>query len=608
MTLSSIELISINNKTQNNLSSNRELKKLLKNVQQNSDYPVNTQDERFHSQKDINYFDTHTEEYITKFTGYFKYFPPWVQSLIFVLALLSLTGFYIFIDHGRQSKWFDHSDDTTARINLIPFRNVEITSVSAILLYCFGSSIILNSIGYKFFLNQHDARFDYCGKLVDTTFSLYSRPNSSLANFEYPTPNFWFKDEEQSNATLLTGADPYVGIKNFFRILPYLIIFTSFFTLVISYGNISRQCKNYNFPLHQRYIIRILMSAPIYSVLCLLSLVFYQHFFIWQTLRDFYEAYTGDNEIKQLLSLVSYLDEETKSSLSGFSSLLKSKKKKENLQIYLKERKKFYTIFGGINLFSYNPTVSSFLINTEKYILLFIFWKLITTVSINIMNILNVYCMKFTSIAKLTIFFLKFLGVIATNAVNLLALNGHPCFVGRGLENQHIRAKMWSILFLINSVFYQTVFISIFFTAGFSYYPETLSRIIPATPRWSYVEIQEALNNILIIFEMFWLSIFYSFAFPSYLYQPSSNPLKLRKIGLENKGIDEKYRRNLNQKGNLKGFLAFFEAFHFLSDFLKFIKHTRDFGIAFGKEDNRFHNFEEDASDVSSLNQSSVVN
>lgn len=81
---------------------------------------------------------------------------------------------------------------------------------------------------------------------------------------------------------------------------------------------IYRHCTNYNYPLHQRYIIRILFIVPIYGVFTSMSLLLHNHYFLWTVFRDFYEAYAvysfywlvryylGDSKELQLKTLEFY--------------------------------------------------------------------------------------------------------------------------------------------------------------------------------------------------------------------------------------------------------------------------------------------------------------
>jgi len=61
--------------------------------------------------------------------------------------------------------------------------------------------------------------------------------------------------------------------------------------VAVSFGLIYLHLKNYTKPQQQRYIIRILVMVPIYSVDTWLSLLFYKYSVFFDVVRDCYEAY-----------------------------------------------------------------------------------------------------------------------------------------------------------------------------------------------------------------------------------------------------------------------------------------------------------------------------
>lgn len=56
----------------------------------------------------------------------------------------------------------------------------------------------------------------------------------------------------------------------------------AFLAILISCKTLYDHSTHYNYPLQQRYVIRILMVVPIYAILTLASLLLYKHFFFGQ--------------------------------------------------------------------------------------------------------------------------------------------------------------------------------------------------------------------------------------------------------------------------------------------------------------------------------------
>lgn len=149
-------------------------------------------------------------------------------------------------------------------------------------------------------------------------------------------------------------------------------------SVVISLINVRKHCKNYNYPLQQRYIIRILFLIPVYSILTLCSLILYRHYTFWLMIRDFYEGYAvysfywllryylGDTEGLQTETIKAHQYHEAVEEMARFSEIESTgkrlgyfkQKKKASIQEFLDTGRKKFDMpgVGEIPYLRFNPT------------------------------------------------------------------------------------------------------------------------------------------------------------------------------------------------------------------------------------------------------------
>lgn len=90
-------------------------------------------------------------------------------------------------------------------------------------------------------------------------------------------------------------------------------------------------------------------------------------------------------------------------------------------------------------------------------VLLYVFWKLIVTIFVVLMNSFNVYCgllnlyteTQFLSAGNFSVLVINFFGVFfAVGAVYTLAVNSHHAMAGRGVETPQCETKVLSYLII----------------------------------------------------------------------------------------------------------------------------------------------------------------
>ena len=225
-------------------------------------------------------------------------------------------------------------------------------------------------------------------------------------------------------------------------------------------------------------------------------------------------------------------------------------------------------VFGDIPGLSYNSTSADYLVKTERYVLMYVFWKLICTILVVVMNSFNVFCETVVfSLGHGAVIVIGFVGVfLAVGSTYTLAINAQHAMVGRGLESEHCETKFWVIKGGVMILFYQTIMISLLWSP-------VLSLVLKPTEKWNSIELKQALLNFLTLVELVLLAYLHSRFFPSTPYnedkacEERAKHCCCTRDTKEHEEIDVGYRSMLNKRHefHFTPINAFFHALHFSS-------------------------------------------
>ncbi|KIX04689.1 uncharacterized protein Z518_05559 [Rhinocladiella mackenziei CBS 650.93] len=102
------------------------------------------------------------------------------------------------------------------------------------------------------------------------------------------------EDEEDcpSNFDDDSQADPIVGDTTFHQIMMYTSIGCAIVTVIVSFFLVWGQMSNYREPRVQKQLIRVILTAPVFAVLCMLGVASYRLTHYVEPLAEFYEVFT----------------------------------------------------------------------------------------------------------------------------------------------------------------------------------------------------------------------------------------------------------------------------------------------------------------------------
>ncbi|KAJ3222313.1 hypothetical protein HK099_002463 [Clydaea vesicula] len=327
---------------------------------------------------------------------------------------------------------------------------------------------------------------------------------------------------------------------SFIRISAYFICFIS---LSFSTYQMLQHCSKYNYPRHQRYVIRIIFTVPYFGILTLLGIEQYHHYLVWVSLRDIYESfllyrfYLGSDTSKQLQQL--------KENLSTSSKLvIESLKNKDNLSFFEKAKLKNAELWekeGCIKIFKIKKIkiTEKFFTITEKIVLFYVFAKLIFTVSVLVMYSFNVYCEndinRRKGIGYNLIKALNFVGVFAS-VVSALIL-AKCANLDRGVT-KNLMKKFWTVKGFVICIVLQSLVIPRILQSGQTFLRPSIEL--------SLEELSEIFIQYLTLIELIILSIsqFYLFSFK--LYDHNTN-IERELEDMKQDKNDEEYLRKRNE-------------------------------------------------------------
>lgn len=252
---------------------------------------------------------------------------------------------------------------------------------------------------------------------------------------------------------------------------------------VLSFYLIYKHLKFYTQPEHQRYIVRIICMVPLYSVYSLLSLVFHEHQIYFAIARDCYEAYALYMFFKLCVNYA-----------GGQDALI---------QHFLSQPKMRLTI----PLCCKVQTNELFFVVCRQGMLQYVLVRPVVSIWAAILQIFNLYGDGEFNSHEGYLYALMIDNICVTIALYVIVLFEQAA--SELLHPYRPLLKFLSIKIVIFLAFWQSVIISGMVSFGW----------IPSVNCWSVGDVAIGLQNFLICFEMFFISLMHISAYPYELYR-----------------------------------------------------------------------------------------
>ncbi|POV96850.1 hypothetical protein PSHT_14918 [Puccinia striiformis] len=245
---------------------------------------------------------------------------------------------------------------------------------------------------------------------------------------------------------------------------------------IASLANIYLHCKNYNKPLEQRQIVRILLMPVIYSISSFFAYRYYRHYVYFAIIRDTYEAFVLASFLILCLLYV------------GRSPL-------EQKEV-MKQKEKSSLVFPFC-CFRYRPSKPYFLVATKWSVLQYVILRPLISATALITDTQKVFCASSYSP--------HFANKDIDQPANLCQSSEFPApsqeQERKADERFHDGEKKRIAVFL---VFYQSFLLSFFDHQG----------LFKATEYWSRSNIADGVNALATTVEMAIVGVFQLYAFP----------------------------------------------------------------------------------------------
>ncbi|CAG8556206.1 7839_t:CDS:2 [Diversispora eburnea] len=301
------------------------------------------------------------------------------------------------------------------------------------------------------------------------------------------------------------------------------------FSTIISFYLIFKHCQNYHKPNQQRYIIRIILLIPIFSITSWLSYRFLRYSEYFETIRSCYEAfvifsffalltqYVGDNMTEEKRRKIFYVN--------------KNDDNDHDIQ-FVKMR---YPVPSCC--ITYNPNSNSHLLFIKWGVLQYVVVNLIIKFTALLTNALGVYCEGSMSFryAKVYCTIIGFLSV----ATAMYALITFYLTIKDAIKEENPFYKFLCIKLVIFLTIIQNIIFSMLEEAG----------VIKGTEYWTSANISHSFNAFLLCFEMLLFAILYLYAFGYRKYRDISDKFG-KKMGDE----ERKHIQTPISKGILDAF------------------------------------------------------
>ncbi|KAJ3236428.1 hypothetical protein HDU81_010811 [Chytriomyces hyalinus] len=254
-----------------------------------------------------------------------------------------------------------------------------------------------------------------------------------------------------------------------------------------------RHFQYYYNPQHQRWIVRILIMVPIYSICSSLSFRFFYHSIYFDIIRDCYEAFV-------IFSFFGLLQQYIGGTIENQHQFMQT--------IHAPSRMRYPL---PLNCFTFNPRGNAFLVNTKICILQYVVVRPIMTIAAYFMEWYGIYCPVSMDWRY---------GSVWVNSINLVSVSVamYALILFYIVIHHEIpeRKPLWKFIavkFVVFFSFWQSIVISILDTAG----------VIKGTSAWSSDNTSSLIEAFLISFEMIIASFIHMKAFSYKEYIPTSN-------------------------------------------------------------------------------------
>ncbi|PLW35711.1 hypothetical protein PCASD_13131 [Puccinia coronata f. sp. avenae] len=250
---------------------------------------------------------------------------------------------------------------------------------------------------------------------------------------------------------------------------------------IASLTNIYLHCKNYNKPLEQRQIVRILLMPPIYSISSFFAYRYYRHYVYFAVVRDTYEGCV----------LASFL----------ILCLLYVGRSPLEQQEVMRQKEKSPLVFPFC-CFRYRPSKPYFLIATKWSVLQYVILRPVISGTALITDTQKVFCASSYSPHFANLWLTVTIFISTTIALYGLLITKH--LAQEDLAGHRPTCKFMSIKIAVFLVFYQSFLLSFFDHIG----------LFKATEYWSRTNIADGVNALATTIEMAIVALFQLYAFP----------------------------------------------------------------------------------------------
>ncbi|RHZ85999.1 hypothetical protein Glove_57g92 [Diversispora epigaea] len=304
------------------------------------------------------------------------------------------------------------------------------------------------------------------------------------------------------------------------------------FATLISFYLIIRHCQYYHKANQQRYIIRIILLIPLYSIITWLSYRLFHYSVYFESVRDCYEAFAIFAFFALLTQYVGdYMTDEKRKKIFYSKNNNKDENDYNNNQI----RNMRYPF--PYCCITYNPSKNSHLLFVKWGILQYVVVNPIVTFVELLTNALGVYCEESMSF-KFAKVYCNLIGFAS------ISIAMHALFTFYKTIKEAIKEESPIYKFLCIKL---VIFVTLVQSRIFSILAET--GVIKETKYWSSANISRGFNSFLICLEMVLFAILYLYAFDYRKYRDMGDNLE-KKIGDE----DGKHIRTPISKGFLDAF------------------------------------------------------
>ncbi|KAJ1920142.1 hypothetical protein H4219_001515 [Mycoemilia scoparia] len=335
----------------------------------------------------------------------------------------------------------------------------------------------------------------------------------------------WEEDPEVTNVQVVGHEGCWVGLKGNYNLAWYELSrhklgwlvsgVLALLATLISVFLICLHLRNYRTPKEQRYIIRIVLLLPVFSIGSWLSYRFFHKAIYFEALRDLYEAlalyffmvllfnYIGTDKNGQPDTKPEDQEQGELLTQSQSNAIVASEQAQSGQEDNTQENHEAVTWPFPYSCKKINLKKSVYIVAITVGMFQYCLIKVILTAVIIISQFFGRYCPQSWSpkYASVWVTVINFISV----SVALYYLFALYLIVKKPLYEKKPGKKFAAIKLVVFFAFWQKLILQILSLDRFN--------IIKQTNVWTKEDIVNGLNSLLICFEMFCFSIFYFFAF-----------------------------------------------------------------------------------------------